>query len=274
MDAKELLREGRVDEALEEVKNDVRANPAESRHRTFLFQLLAVNGDWGRALSQLNVAGEMDPAALAMMHTYRDALSCEALRSEVMAGTRTPLLFGEPEEWLASMVQANKLSAEGRYAAAQTMREQAYESAPATSGQINGEPFEWIADADSRFGPLLEMIVNGKYYWVPFHRLTAINFEEPGDLRDVVWTAAYLTLANGGEAVGLVPTRYAGSESDEDSAIRLARKTDWVEHESGEYHGRGQRILATDAGEYSLLEVREIRLDTAADDDADSAAEE
>ncbi len=260
MDARELIREGRVDEALEAVKNDIRANPADSRHRTFLFQLLAVNGDWDRALSQLNVAGEMDPAALAMMHTYRDALSCEALRAEVMAGTRTPLLFGEPEEWLASMVQANKLSAEGRFEAAQAMREKAFDDAPTTAGTINGEPFEWIADADSRFGPLLEMVVNGKYYWVPFHRLAVINFDEPSDLRDVVWTPAYLTLANGGETVGLVPTRYAGSERDEDSAIRLARKTEWHEHAAGEYHGAGQRILATDAGEYPILDVREIRL--------------
>ena len=32
--------------------------------------------------------------------------------------------------------------------------------APASSGKINGEAFEWVADADQRFGPVIEAIFN------------------------------------------------------------------------------------------------------------------
>ena len=35
--------------------------------------------------------------------------------------------------------------------------------------------------------------------------------------------------ANAGEAVGLIPTRYPGSEQSSDGAVRLARRTEWVE---------------------------------------------
>ena len=35
--------------------------------------------------------------------------------------------------------------------------------------------FEWIADADDRLGPVLEAIVNGRYYWVPFERVRRIQ---------------------------------------------------------------------------------------------------
>ena len=69
--------------------------------------------------------------------------------------------------------------------------------------------------------------------------------------------------ANGGDNVGLIPTRYAGSEKAADPLIRLARKTDWQELAPGLFAGQGQRMLATDAGEYSLMDVRQIRLERA-----------
>ena len=105
-------------------------------------------------------------------------------------------------------------------------------------------------------------LLNGRYYWVPFHRIRQIVIEPPEDLRDHVWLPVQFTWANGGQAVGLVPTRYAGSESSEDPRIRLARRTEWVDRGSEVYTGLGQRTLATDAGEYALLDVRRIELDT------------
>jgi type VI secretion system protein ImpE len=74
---------------------------------------------------------------------------------------------------------------------------------------------------------------------------------------------AYFTLVNGGEAAGLIPTRYPGSERAEDAQIRLARRTEWSEDGAGMYLGMGQRVLVTDAGEYSLMDVRRIDLSAA-----------
>ena len=264
MDAQELVREGRLDDALAALQDEVRAKPADVKLRTFLFQLLAVMGQWDRALNQLNVAGEMDAAALAMVHTYRDALSCEVLRDEVMAGERTPLLFGEPEQWLALHIEAARRSAQGQHEKAQAMRAEAFEEAPANSGEIDGTPFEWLADADTRLGPVLEMIVNGRYYWVPLHRIAELNFEPPSDLRDMVWKPAYVTWANGGEIVGLVPCRYAGTTGCGDDKLMLSRATHWDDKGSDEYHGLGQRLLVTDAGDYPLLEVKHIRFNVEA----------
>jgi type VI secretion system protein ImpE len=70
----------------------------------------------------------------------------------------------------------------------------------------------------------------------------------------------HFTWANGGQSVGVIPTRYPGSERAEDEAIRLARKTAWEELAPGVYQGIGQRMLTTDAGEYPLMEVRQIHL--------------
>jgi type VI secretion system protein ImpE len=265
-------------ETLQELQQRVRQSPGDAALRTFLFQLLAVLGQWERAIAQLGVAGELDTGRLDMVHMYREALKCEALRRAVFAGERSPVVFGDPEPWVALMIEALKRSAEGAHDRAATLREEALEAAPATTGRViragakgegdappAGEPFEWLADADSRLGPILEVIVLGRYMWVPLHRVSRIDIEAPADLRDMVWTPVHFQWSNGGDAVGLIPTRYPGTEAAEDDGLRLARGTEWQEAHAGTFFGTGQRMLATDAGEYALLEIARIELDTAQD---------
>jgi type VI secretion system protein ImpE len=256
------LRSGNPEEALAQLQEQVRKNPANSQYRTFLFQLLAVLGQWERALNQLKVVGDMDASTLAMVATYRDALHCEAYRGEVLAGRRTPLVLGEPEPWMALAFEALRLGGEGQWERAEEVRGQALEGAPTTSGKINGEPFDWIADADTRLGPMLEAVVSGKYYWIPFSRIRSLTVEQPTDLRDLVWTAAEVTFANDGQTIALIPTRYAGSEASPESRVKMARVTEWEEKPGGAFLGRGQRLFATNAGEYPILDTRTIELHT------------
>lgn len=260
MDPHKQLRDGDVTAALDTVQEQVRADPSDAKHRVFLFQLLCVLGQWDRALTQLNVAGDIDAATLGMAQVYREALANEALRVEVFAGHKTPLIFGDPEQWLALLLEALKLSASGEIAKSEELRTAALEAAPMTAGQMNGQEFDWIADADSRIGPNLEAIINGKYFWVPFHHIAEIRIEEPEDLRDLVWVPAELRWQNGGEAVALIPTRYPGSESSGDPQIQLARRTEWQDQGENLYAGLGQRTFITDQDECSLLEVRNITL--------------
>jgi len=261
MQAEDLLRAGQIEETLAALEGQVRADPADAKLRVFLFQLLAVMGDWNRALNQLNVAAELDAMNLLMAQVCRTALACEALRAEVFSGRRSPLVFGRPEEWVGLLVQANHMMSEAKHDAARALREKAFDAAPATAGTIDGEEFEWIADADSRLGPVLEVIVEGKYYWVPFAAIRQVQIEAPADLRDLVWLPAHFTWVNGGEAYGLIPSRYPGSQDSQDHAIRLARKTEWAERPGETYLGLGQRVLATDKAEFPLLQVRHIELD-------------
>ena len=94
--------------------------------------------------------------------------------------------------------------------------------------------------------------------------IRTILVEKPVDLRDLVWMPAQFQWANGGESVGLVPTRYPGSEASDDDAIRLARRTDWVEMGPQTFAGLGQRMFAIDAGEFALMDLRRIDLESPA----------
>lgn len=270
----ELVKEGKLDEALDALTEQVRAKPADAKLRVFLFQLLCVRGDWDRAMTQLNVAADMDAETLLMAQVCRPALNCEALRAEVFAGNRAPMVFGEPEDWMAWLVQANQHIAQGELAAAAELRDRAFDAAPAVDGTIDGKPFAWIADADTRLGPTLEAIVEGRYYWVPFQNIRQVLIEEPADLRDAVWMPAQFVWANGGNTVGLIPTRYAGSEAAGDPGLQLARRTEWDERDGGHFIGLGQRMLCTDQGEYPLMDVRAIALNVALPEGAEGEAGE
>jgi len=157
------------------------------------------------------------------------------------------------------------LEADQHVVEAAALRSQALELAPTSTGTVNGTAFTWLADADSRLGPVLEAIVKGNYYWVPIQQIRSIEIEKPSDLRDSVWLPAVFTWSNGGQASGLIPTRYPGSEASVDSLLCLARKTVWQDKGNDNYHGLGQRLLATDSEDYPLMEIRSIKLQAVAD---------
>ena len=258
MSAIELLKASDPVGALKALSDEVRAKPGDSKNRVFLAQLLCVLGQWERALNQLSVAAELDALAVPMKQVYGEAIRCEEVRAEVFAGNRTPMVFGQPDEWLALLIESLLRRGRGEEAMAEQLRERAFDGAPATAGTIDGSPFEWLADADMRLGPVLEAFVNGKYYWIPYARLSHIKLDPPEDLRDCVWLPAHLQFENGGETLALIPTRYEGSDKSDDGALQLARKTEWRELAPDVWVGSGQRVLSSDAGDHALMDVREI----------------
>jgi type VI secretion system protein ImpE len=271
MSAVEALRDGDLARALTELKEEVRAAPDEPRHRIFLFQLLSVLGEWDQALTQLEVLRDMHPGSIAMVRTYELVIRCERLRERVFAGEQTPLIFGRPAPWMAQLIEAVKLLAQGDWKAAQGLRDEAFAAAPTSAGNLtvaaipnqpagdSDVPFTWLADADTRLGPILEVIANGCYYWVPIERISRIDIEPPVDLRDAVWLPTRFVWANQGTAVGVIPTRYPGSADQHDSQLQLARSTEWHSPSVGQFIGIGERVLATDEGEFSITNVRRIQ---------------
>jgi type VI secretion system protein ImpE len=262
--AEQALKEGDTARALKLLTEQVRAKPQDAKLRVFMFQLLCVLGQWERALNQLAVAAELDAGALAMMQTYREAIACETLRLQVFAGQKAPMLFGEPETWTALLIEALLREGRGEPDAARQLREQALEQAPASAGSVNEQPFAWIADADARLGPTVEAVINGRYYWVPFNRLARVDIEAPEDLRDAVWMPANFQFSNGGEVVGLIPTRYPDTDLAAGDALALARRTEWRESAPGVFTGLGQRLLTTDSAEFALMDLRSIVIADAA----------
>ncbi|MCD9027856.1 tetratricopeptide repeat protein [Luteimonas sp. BDR2-5] len=259
--AERLLREGRPDEALQALTAQVRNAPADAQARVFLFQLLAAAGQWARARAQLDVATRLDPGNAMIAAAWAALLEAETVRADSIAGERVPTVVGEPADWLPPLLEALRLDGKGQHPAAAALRARAFDAAPATPGRIDGAPFAWIADADSRFGPCLELVLQGGYGWAPFERIRALRFDAPASLADTLWAPVQVTWRNGGQAHGYVPVRYPGSEALADPALRMGRTSDWSALDGATWIGHGQRMLATDAGEHALLDVRTIEFD-------------
>lgn len=259
--ARSRLRAGDVTGALEALRERLRREPTVPSLRVFYFQLLIITGDWDRAEQQLDTLKTFGTDHLPFVGVYRDAIKAERERLSVLATGSVPHLLGEPLPWMGALIEAARQLAQGHFEASAALRDEAFEQAPALAGTVHTEAgataFEWIADADTRFGPVLEVIHRDRYAWLPWQHVRRIDIPAPTDLRDFVWTPAELSLTNGASLPTLIPSRYVGSESGT-AHLQLARQTEWQELPNSHWIGLGQKEFATDADQYPLLSLRSI----------------
>ena len=173
--------------------------------------------------------------------------------------------MGTPPAWIGSLIEALKHDGSGDQSAAADLRAKAMDEAEPKACTLDGVACEWIADGDSRLGPVCEVIANGQYYWLPFESCSGISIEAPSDLRDLVWAPAELLLPNEGRVPALIPARYPGTaESSADNADQLkqSRITEWMEQGEDVWFGVGQRLWTSDVGEHPLLNTRMLSMVT------------
>lgn len=254
------LREGDLDGARAALTEAVRSSPGDPGARMFLSQLLCLSGEWEKAERQLETLAQLSPEARMLGVVYGQAIAAEAARTDVFAGKADmPVLAGG--EWTQGLARAIRHFAAGDTAAGEAARDEALDSAPDTPGDLDGTRFEWIADADSRFGPTFEAIVGGRYGLIAFDAVERIESEGPRDLRDIVWYPVQISFRQGTSAAALLPARYPGTERSADAAERLARSTAWAESPSGE-RGSGQHLwMLSNQEDRGLLSVRSLTFD-------------
>lgn len=257
-DADALLRSGDLDGARQVLIEDVRRKPTDVATRLFLFQLLGVRGEWDKAATHLGLLGQMSPEAAMLAVVYGQAIAAERERTAVFAGISTAIVHGDVP-WASGVAEAIRLLAMGDAAGAAAARDAAFERAPASPGTLDGERFEWIADADARFGPCIEAIIGGRYGLLPFDAIARLKSEGPKDLRDIIWYPVEIALKAGTSVAALLPARYP--VIGDDPAEQLGRATDWHDGPAGQT-GSGQRLWTLSNGEdRGLLSVRSLVFD-------------
>jgi type VI secretion system protein ImpE len=228
MNAQELYQAGRYDEALQALGSRLRAEPADVRARTFLFELLCFAGEFDRASKQLDIIADSSKEAGLGAFLYRSALHAERTRQEMFLTGALP------------------------------------EAAPAAavSGTLNGEPFSTLADADPRIGARLEVFAAGQYTLIPFAQIAEVQVEEPKRLRDLLWAPARVKAGpkfqhfEFGEV--LVPAVAPLSWRHPDWQVRLGREVHWDEQEDGSEFPLGPKLLQVDDQLVPILDVRAL----------------
>jgi type VI secretion system protein ImpE len=228
MDALSLYKAGHLREAIDALGDELKKQPLDTKRRTFLFELLCFAGEYDRAEKHLNILSDASPEAASGSMLYRAALHAERERQDMFA--RNALPIGS--------------------------------SHPSSSGELNGEQFSGIVDADPRIGANLEAFIAGSYTWIPFAYIESIETEPPKKLRDLLWLPAILhatadfRLQDLGEI--LLPVIAPLSWKHADDEVRLGRATVW---EDDPEHGAipsGQKLLLLEEEEEPILELRKL----------------
>ncbi|KWA70832.1 ImpE/SciE family protein [Burkholderia ubonensis] len=241
-------------EQIARIESRIRAQPTTASHRWALFQLLCVTGDWTRAVLQLQTWAKLEPRQTQTAQAFRDLIRAERWRQKVFAGHERPGFVAEPAVWVKEMIGALRLAADGQSGAADDARERALDTAPPISARTQQCIAGWIADSDTRLGPICEVITAGHYRWVPFTELAAWHISLPKHLIDLVWTPCVLTLTDGSDIRGFMPARYPGSEAATDT-LRLGGETVWEESGRTAVIALGQKTWTTDQGDFGLFEL-------------------
>lgn len=229
MKAQALFQAGDLDQAIETLSAELRADPTSVQRRTFLFELLCFAGQWERAGRQLEaIAGSSQDAEMGAW-LYRAALHAEQQRQESFSAGLVP---------------------------------DAGQQRPAVRGTLNGRAFETLTDADPRIGARLEVFAAGQYTWIPLEHVSQVRMEAPRRLRDLLWAPAVVVPDERfrelelGEV--LLPVLSPHSWQHTDNAVRLGRVSDWQEREDGEFLPVGQKLLLVDDEPFPILEIREL----------------
>jgi protein involved in temperature-dependent protein secretion len=80
-----------------------------------------------------------DPFA-QMAQMYGDAVRCEAVRDEVFEGRKSPMVLGEPEQWLALLIESRLLAGRGEPTHSEELRLRAFDEAPVVADAYDRVP--------------------------------------------------------------------------------------------------------------------------------------
>jgi type VI secretion system protein ImpE len=229
MNATDLYRAGKLDDAIRSLNEALRGDPTNTRLRTFLFELLCFAGDLDRAEKQLDVLSRSGKEAEMGALVYRSALHGERLRRSVFA----------PDGIAPSTAAPH-----------------------AVKGTLNGKPFASLEDADPRVGARLEIFAAGQYTWLPLQQVATVSMAPPKRLRDLLWAPALVRTSPDFQGVELgevlLPVLTPEAHGHEDPEVRLGRVTDWQTLDNGTEVPVGQRMLLVDGEAFPLLELREL----------------
>lgn len=260
-----LLKDYNLADALVNLKKEVASDPSDAGKRWFLFQLFCFNGEYERSQEQLKLAAQLDESFQSAFLIYSRVIASEIFREKVVvSGQETPLILGEPEEWVAKLFEANRMLGDGNLDAATKLRMEAYELQPTVSGKCNDVQFDWICDQDSRFAGNLECFLNGKYYWLSLSQVKELSLSVNPETRsyiDLLYPKAKLVLRTEAELDVMLFARYPGRYASASSELAMNRLTDWEDLNDYNILGRGQRMLCSDSGDFPLLELSKLSFD-------------
>ena len=262
MNALELYKDGKLDEAIEAATAEVKGKPTDAACRGLLAELLCFAGDLERADKQLDAMGHQDPQMAVTVALFRQLIRAETARREFFQQGRLPEFLGRPSGCLRAHLDASIEIREGNLDAAAEFIKKAESLRPKAACCRGDKPFADFRDLDDTTASFFEVLTStGKYYWIETACVESIEFKKPAQIRDLLWRQASMAVCGGPDGEVFLPVVYDGSHDDDDGDIRLGRATDWHGDEEQMVRGVGQRMFMLGDQALTILELDRIAFD-------------
>jgi len=254
LSAKDCYLEGDLTAAIDTIADEIRDEPGNANKRAFLVELLCFNGDFERADKQLNTLVTLDTQLALTVGTWRQLIRAAQTRCDVYDSGAIPEVIETPTPRIQNSLALLLALRENRTNDYVALIAKIDTETTSDGYNINGQIVNDLRDLDDVNAGVLEVLAsNGKYFWVDFSQVIELHFSPPERPLDLLWRKASLTLINGTEGEVFIPTIYHGTNSDDDAA-KLARKTDWLEHE-GVVRGQGLRTWLVGDHDLSIMDI-------------------
>ena len=263
MKAKEFYEVGQLNNALEAITADVKKKPTDINSRGFLCEMLFIKRNWERADKQLDFIGHQDPNAIHMVALWRQLLRAGQARDQFYSEGRVPEVLEEPNDLVQAYLEASVSMREGNKAEALKILDSAESSRPAIKGKFNGKAFSDFRDLDDLMPAVLEVFTStGKYYWIPFSRISSLEFHPPEGPMDLVFRRATMeTTEEGPDGDVYIPAIYQHLADEDEENLLLGRATDWLGKEGEPVVGAGQKMFLVDEQSITIMEIETLEFD-------------
>jgi len=259
MQPNELFKAGKLAEAIDAQIQVVRARPADHGQRLFLFELMVFAGDLERAKRQIEAVQYDEIEVDAAVQAYRKLLEAEQTRRKVFSDGIMPQFLVPPPAHLGKRLEVVNALRNKQPAEADRMLAESDSLANSAKGLLNGKPFTSLRDCDDLFGPTLEVMAHGDYYWLPLEQIDTLAMNAPKTPRDLIWLPAKLAVRDGPAGDVFIPALYPETHESTDPQIKMGRSTDWIEADVGPARGIGARLFFVGEETIPLLEWRQLQ---------------
>jgi type VI secretion system protein ImpE len=270
MQANELYKAGKIQEAIEAQIAEVKAKPADHNRRLFLFELLAFAGDLERAKKHIEVMEFPEMELMAAVTSYRRLLDSEEARRNLYKNGIAPMFFAEVPDHVHVRLEALSRLRENKQAEAAELLAKAHQLTPHLKGKLNDKPLDSFRDYDDLLSGVLEVMQGGNYYWVPLDQVEMISLAVPKTPRDLLWRSGRLEMPGSAGNI-FVPVLYPMSHEHPDNNVKLGRTTEWKGPEEGPVLGLGLRVFRAGDDDVNILDIKELELEPVVPPEAQAA---
>jgi len=259
VNAKELIKEGRLVEARKSLVEEVKRAPGNSGARTLLFQVLAFLGEWEKAARHLDAIALQAGEANAGIESYKKLVQAEQERLKVIRLAAVPSFLPDTPEYFPLYRDALEKLQGNKPEEAQALYQQIDAQLEDLTGTVNGNEFKSFTNPDASLTYFLEIFAHEHHIYVPYETIRELLVQTPTSFFDLIWPQATLTTWGGLSLNCFLPALYPESFLQDDPNIKMGKATDWLPMGGHFIKGIGQQVFNVDGEDMAILEIREIQ---------------